>query len=206
MSLYESLKRLNTLVVPSAASEEVDLLRLINYRMFMRCVNNEDRCVILSLIARGVTSANDIANVLGTSRTGIYRHLNILEKSGMIVHKDGRFYIAAKMFLVYDVEMDNDGYIRVNIHPDKGGFVDEGTGLVLVKGENCKCNVCKNLDLCTRAVKNLAKKLDVKIRSENPLNAFSEIVKGIIYRDVLGIINNGYLIVKPVYEMHKDEG
>lgn len=197
------MKRIKALTLPRDYPEEdVDLIRLINYRMFTSCISNEIRCAIVSLVAKGLTSAIDIANALGISRTAIYRHLNVLRRSGILIHKDGRFFVSARIFLVYDADVDNEGYIKVRIHPDKGGFIDEEVGFVLVKGQLCRCDICRAFDSCLRAVKNLAKKLDIKVRSEKPLDAFIEIAKEITYRDALSIIKNGYLIVKPsvVYE------
>jgi biotin operon repressor len=205
MSLNEAIKRLRSLSIPQGYPEEIDLIRLIDHRSFVNCVSNEVRCSILTLVSKGVTSANDIAKYLNISRTGIYRHLNVLTKSGFLMHINGRYYVSAKIFLVYDVDIDEEGFIKLRIHPDKGGFIDEEIGFAFIKGISCKCEVCRAFDTCTRAVKSIAKKLDIRIRSENPLQAFTEIVKELVYRDVLHIIRGGYLIVKPVYELEEEE-
>lgn len=199
-NLSEIVGRLRTLTLPSCYPDDVDIVRLINHRMFMNAIASDVRYAIVSLIAKGVISANDIAEYLGISRTGIYRHLNILQKCGLLIHRDGKYFVASRMFLVYDVDLDNDNYIKIRVYPDKGGFVDEDLGFVLVKGGLCRCDVCKTFEKCLKAVKNLAKKLEIKVRSENPLDAFVEIVREIVYRDVLSIIKNGYLIVKMVAE------
>ncbi|MEM0026532.1 MAG: winged helix-turn-helix domain-containing protein [Ignisphaera sp.] len=175
---------------------EVDIVRLVNYRTFENCIKNEIRCAIISLMARGITTAAEIASSLGISRTAIYRHLNTLKRNGLIVYRDGRFYVAARLFLVYDVDIDEKGSIRMIIFPNKGGFVDETIGFAFVKGEYCRCDVCIAREKCLTAVKNLAKKLDVKIRSENPLDGFREVVEEITRRDLVKILREGFLIVK----------
>ncbi|MEM4884686.1 MAG: hypothetical protein QXO77_04155, partial [Saccharolobus sp.] len=132
--------------------------------------------------------------------------LNILLRSGLLMRKNGRYFVSAKMFLVYDVDVESDGYIRLRIHPDKGGFIDEEVGFISIKGESCRCDVCNTFDNCIKAVKNFARKLDVRIRSEKPMHGFIEIVKEIVYRDVLQIVKSGYLVVKPIYELEEIQG
>ncbi|MEM4908677.1 MAG: hypothetical protein QXI40_00845, partial [Ignisphaera sp.] len=87
----------------------------------------------------------------------------------------------------------------------KGGFADEDVGFVLVKGESCRCDVCSIAERCLKAVKNLARKLEIKVRSEIPLEAFAEIAREVAYRDVLGIIKSGYLIVKSPFDEEEYE-
>lgn len=204
MDLSETIRRLKSLSLPQGYPEEIDLLRLVNHRLFMNCVNNEIKCAILNLVSKGITSATELAKYLNISRTGIYRHLNVLIKSGLLIYMNGRYYVSAKMFLVYDVDIGDEGFIKLRIHPDKGGFVDEEVGFIFIKGSSCKCEVCKTFDTCTRAVKNIAKKLDIRVRSENPMQAFIEIVRELIYRDVLYIIKNGYLTVKSLHELEEE--
>ncbi len=192
----EALLRLKSLRLPSNYPEP-DIIRLINYRAFDGCIANEVRCAIISMLARGISSASEIANSLNISRTAIYRHLHILERNGFIVYRNGSFYIGARMFLVYDLSIDeNSNMLKINVYIDKGGFVDEKLGFVFVKGDRCRCEVCIVRDECLRAVKDLSRKLDIKIRSEIPLEGFKEIVMEIIKRDVSNLIRNGYLIVK----------
>jgi len=194
--------RLKLLSIPKEYPE-IDLIRMINYRAFESCVNNELRCIIMSLMARGMVLASDIANAINMSRTAIYRHLHSLRRNGLAVYRDGRFYVAARLFLVYDTSLNNDGSINLTIHSNKGGFVDENLGFVFVKGELCRCDVCVVKDECLSAVKGLAKRLDVKIRSEKPLEAFKEIVIEIVKRDVIHIVKDGYLIVKTPEEIEE---
>ncbi|MEM1525637.1 MAG: winged helix-turn-helix domain-containing protein [Ignisphaera sp.] len=206
MNLDEALKRLNALSLPQGYPKDVDLLRLIDHKMFLNCVSNELKSSIMALIGRGITSATELSKYLRIPRTSIYRHLNILLKSGLLIRKNGRYFVSAKMFLVYDCDIENNGYIRLRIHPDKGGFIDEDIGFVSIKGESCKCDVCNAYDNCIKAVKNFAKKLDIRIRSENPMYGFIEIVREIVYRDVLQIVRNGYLIAKPIHELEENQG
>jgi len=189
------ISRLRALL-PAFSEYEPDLVRLINAKSFEECTRNEVRYRIMTLIARGVSSASAIANGIGVGRTAIYRHLNIMERTGFVVHHNNRYYIAARLFLVYDVDIDSDGSIRIKVFPDRGGFVDGELGFVLVKGPYCKCEVCDFYERCLAAVKRLAKKLDVVIRSEHPLQAFKEIVTTVAQRDVINLIRRGYLIVK----------
>lgn len=196
------IARLKTLSIPKEYPE-IDLIRMINHRAFENCVNNEMRCSIMSLMARGMVMASDIANALGISRTAIYRHLHSLRRNGLALYRDGKFYVSARLFLVYDTILGDDGSIRLTIHPNKGGFVDENLGFVFVKGELCRCDVCIVKEECLSAVKGLAKRLDVKIRSEKPLEAFKEIVTEIVKRDVVHIVKDGYLIVKTPEEIEE---
>ncbi|MCS7111089.1 MAG: ArsR family transcriptional regulator [Ignisphaera sp.] len=194
--------RLKMLSVPKDYPE-IDLIRMINYRAFESCVNNEMRCTIMSLMARGMVMASDIATSLGISRTAIYRHLHSLRRNGLALYRDGRFYVAARLFLVYDTLLSDDGSIRLTIYPNRGGFIDEMLGFVFVKGELCRCDVCVVRDECLSAVKGLAKRLEVKIRSEKPLEAFKEIVIEVVKRDVVHIVRDGYLIVKTSEELEE---
>ena len=191
----QAIMRLKAIELPSR-DYEPDLIRFINIKSFESCVQNEVRCHIMSLIAKGISSAAEIASELNIARTAIYRHLNMMEKSGLIVHYNNRFYVAARFFFVFDVDVDADGIIKIQVFPDRGGFVDENLGFVLVKGPYCRCDICVYKDSCLKAVKNLAKKLNIKIRSESPLEAFREIVATIAQRDVVNIIRRGYMIVK----------
>lgn len=198
--MSESLRRLRSLSLPKNFPRDIDLIRLINYKIFDNCIINENRCTIISLIAKGVTTALDIANALGSSRTAVYRHLNVLRRNGILAYKNGKFFIAARIFLVYEADVDSEGYIKIKIYPDRGGFVDEEVGFILLKGHLCICDACRAFESCLRAVKNLARKLEVKVRSEKPLDAFIEIAREIIYRDALNVIKNGYLVVKTASE------
>ncbi|ADM27704.1 transcriptional regulator, ArsR family [Ignisphaera aggregans DSM 17230] len=192
----EALLRLKSLSLPSNYPEP-DIIRLINRKAFEGCIANEIRCAIMSILARGVSSAAEIANALNISRTAIYRHLHVLERNGFIVYRNGGFYVGARMFLVYDLSIDeNNNLIKINVYTDKGGFVDGKLGFVFVKGDRCRCEICIVRDECLRAVKDLARKLDIKIRSEVPIEGFREIVTEMIRRDVANLIRNGYLIVK----------
>lgn len=173
-----------------------DVVRLINVRSFDACASNAMRCRILGLIAQGVNTAADIAKQLNMGRTAVYRHLNALEKHGWIVHTNNKFFIAAKLFLAFDMVLDAEGKIVIQVLPDRGAFVDETVGLILVKGPQCHCEVCVLFQRCLRAVKELARKLDVKIRSETPLAAFKEIVETLVKRDVATLVKKGYLVVK----------
>ena len=194
--------RLKMLSIPKEYPE-IDLIRMINYRSFEGCVNNEIRCTIMSLMSRGMVTASDIATALGISRTAIYRHLHSLRRNGLALYRDGKFYVAARLFLVYDTSLSEDGSIKLTVHPNKGGFVDESLGFVFVKGELCRCDVCRVRDECLSAVKGLAKRLEVKIRSERPLEAFREIVIEIVKRDVIHIVKEGYLVVKTAEELEE---
>ncbi len=192
----EALLRLKSLGLPSNYPEP-DIIRLINRKAFDGCVANEIRCAIISMLARGVSSAAELANSLNISRTAIYRHLHVLERNGFIVYRNGGFYVGARIFLVYDLSLDEDSnLIKINVYTDRGGFVDERMGFVFVKGDRCRCEICIVRDECLRAVKDLARKLDIKIRSEIPIEGFREIVKEMIRRDIVSLIRNGYLIVK----------
>ena len=202
--IHDYIDRLKSFTVPPNYPE-IDIVRLINNKTFDNCVKNEIRCAMVSLMAKGITSATEIASALGMPRTAIYRHLNILRRSGIVVYRDGRFYVAARLFLVYDIEANEDGSIKMVIHTDKGGFIDETIGFVFVKGELCKCDACTVRDKCLNAVKNLAKRLDVKIRSENPLSCFKEIVEELIKRDVVKALKEGYLILKLPEEPSEEE-
>lgn len=201
--MSESIKRIMSLTLPKSYPEDIDLVRLINYRMFVSCINNDIRCSIMSLIAKGITSALDVSKILGLSRTAIYRHLNALRRNGLLIYRDGNYFVAARIFLVYDVSVDSEGLIRITVYPDKGGFIDEDLGFVLVKGELCRCEVCRVFEHCLKAVKNLARRLDVKIRSEKPIEAFIEIAREVTYRDVFNIMKNGYLVVKTAEDIAK---
>jgi DNA-binding transcriptional ArsR family regulator len=183
---------------------DIDIIRMINVKSFETALNNETRYAIASLIALGTTTASELATKLGIPKTGIYRHLHILRRAGIIEYKNGKFYIASRLFLVYDVNIDENGNIRLHVLPDLGGFIDESTGFVVVRGQHCKCAVCTKKEWCLNAVKNIAKKLDVKIRSEEPLSAFREIVEELIKRDVVKILKASYLVVKVSEEIPEE--
>jgi len=162
-------------------------------------VKNEVRCAVLSLVSRGYLTAAEIADKLNMHRTAVYRHLNMLERSGFVIHVNNKFYVAARLFLVFDTQLNKspDGVqLGIQIYPDRGGFVDERLGFVLIRGPYCRCEVCSLRDECLRAVKDLARKLSVKIRSEDPLSAFREILQTMIEEEVAPIIRRSFMIVK----------
>lgn len=174
----------------------IDLLRLINRKSFEECVKDEIRCSILSLMARGITEAAEIAKGVNISRTAVYRHLKALQKCGLVLHLEGRYYIASRLFIVYDVDAEEGGPIRLSIVPDMGGFVDENVGLVLVKGHHCRCDMCVAKEMCLAAIKWLARKLNMPVRSEDPRQAFRELFAELAKQEVPRLIKEGFMVVK----------
>ena len=175
---------------------ELDSIRLINVKFFDASASAHVRCKLLSLVAQGVNTAAELAKQLNVGRTAVYRHLNALVRQGWLVHMNNKFYIAAKLFLAFDVSVDAEGKFIIEVMTDRGAFIDETVGLAIVKGPQCQCEVCTFFQRCLRAVKELARKLDVKIRSESPLEAFRDIVETLVRRDVVSILKKGYLVVK----------
>ncbi len=192
-NIVERLRRISELEMTEGY--EPDLIRLVNARTFDMCLNNDIRCRILSLLAKGMNTAQEVANELSINRTSIYRHLDILKRSGFVTHMHGKYFVAARLFLAYDVEAGENG-VAVKVYDDRGAFADKYLGFIVVYGTECRCSepVCR--DICIRAVKELAKKLEVEIRSEDPLAAFKDVISTIVARDFVAAIRRGYLVLK----------
>jgi len=173
-----------------------DLVRLINSRSFTSVVDDDTRRSILTLIARGSTKASEIASKLHLTRTSIYRYLKSLYRAGFICKRRGHFFIASRLFLVYDVVVDDQGSLLIKINQSVGGIVDEDAGFIVIREHSCHCGICAIREECLSSLKRLAKKLDVKIRSESPLEAFKEIVKTVVTRDIVELAKRGYLVLK----------
>ncbi len=184
---------------PKHVEYEPDIARLIYLKIFVSSLENETRRQILSLIAKGVNSASEIASNIGTARTAIYRHLNILKKNGFIEHINNRYYLSARIFLAYDVIVSN-GSVNIVILTDYGAFADEEIGFIVIRGPQCMCDVCDIREQCLAGVKRLAKKLDIKLRSETPIKAFQEIMSMLIERDITTILKKSLLVLKPIVE------
>ncbi len=181
-------------VMPRVAFE--DNVRLLSEDMFDVALDHE-RLKILKIITFGVTRPCIMMKKLRIPKSTLYRHLNLLLRSGWLEKKNGEYILSSSIYLVYRVV--NDNYkIEIEILSNKGAFIDEKTGFIIITGKEptINCTRCPLLTQCTSIVKDLASRLEIKIRSSTPAEAFVEIMSKIATRIFSKQVSNSYLDVK----------
>ncbi|WP_243675775.1 helix-turn-helix domain-containing protein [Vulcanisaeta distributa] len=101
---------------PSVISGGIRILSEYNFDFGVQL----DRAKLLKLIAFGVASPTELIRRLNMPRAKVFRYLNALIRRGWLVRKDGGYYLAATIFLVYRVREFGD-YAVLEVLNDKGG-------------------------------------------------------------------------------------
>ncbi len=172
-------------------------IRLLREDMFDIALARE-RLPILKLIVFGINRASILAEKLHMPKSTLYRHLNVLMRAGWIEKKDnGEYMLASSIFMVYRILAEDDK-VMINILNNKGAFIDRRTGLIIVTGRQppINCIRCRELSRCTEIAKNIARKLNIKLRSITPAEAFVEIMTTIARRILQKGLTHTYIELK----------
>ncbi|MGC8607929.1 MAG: helix-turn-helix domain-containing protein [Vulcanisaeta sp.] len=175
---------------PSVISGGIRILSEYNFDFGVQI----DRAKLLKLIAFGVASPTELIRRLNMPRAKVFRYLNALIKRGWLVRKDGGYYLAATIFLVYRVREFGD-YAVLEVLNDKGAIVDQKAGLVIINGKESPkaCPRCPLLQECTNNIRSISKSLGITITSITPADAYLELISTIINEGLVKILLNDYI-------------
>ncbi|GAB6943784.1 helix-turn-helix domain-containing protein [Vulcanisaeta sp. JCM 14467] len=153
-----------------------------------------DRAKLLKLIAFGVASPTELIRRLNMPKSKVFRYLNALISRGWLVRKDGGYYLAATIFLVYRVRGFGD-YAVLEVLNDKGAIVDQRAGLVIINGKESPraCPRCPLLQECTDNIRSISRSFGITIKSATPADAYLEIISAIINEGLVKILLNDYI-------------
>ncbi len=192
--MYAALERIKSLAM-QVGDHELQPVKLMSLSAFEGVASDDTKVSILRLIARGVSTASELSERIGASKTGVYRYLKSLLKSGFIVKKGRKYYLSARLYLVYSVEIDEDGSPCIRLLRDRGAIVDE-SDMIFLRGPKCDCSSCPDRPRCLNAVRRIARLLDVKLRSTEPMAGFREIVECVITRDMPALLRKACLVIE----------
>ncbi|GAB6947203.1 hypothetical protein JCM16161A_13330 [Vulcanisaeta sp. JCM 16161] len=175
---------------PSVISGGIRILSEYNFDFGVQL----DRAKLLKLIAFGVASPTELIRRLNMPRAKVFRYLNALIRHGWLVRKDGGYYLAATIFLVYRVRELGD-YAVLEVLNDKGAIVDQRAGLVIINGKESPraCPRCPLLQECTNNIKSISRSLGITIKSVTPADAYLELISTIINEGLVKILLNDYI-------------
>lgn len=188
------LERLRCLAI-QVDGHELAPIKLVNMQVFEYLASEPQRLKILRCIARGINTASELSSCIKVSKTGIYRYLRSLIRSGFVTKVGKRYFITARLYLVYRVEVSDDNAPCIRLVKDMGAIVDSND-VFFIRGPLCECSLCSDRSKCLEAVRKLARVLDVKIRSTEPLDAFREIVSCIVTRDLPTLLRRACLVIE----------
>jgi len=192
--LYAALERLRNLVM-QIGGYELQPVKLMSLPSFEAVASDETKVRVLRLIASGIDTATELSKLVGSSKTGIYRYLKSLMKSGFVIKKGRRYIPSARLYLVYTVEVEDDGVPCIRLVRDRGAILDS-RDMIFIKGPECDCSTCPERPRCLEAVRRIAKLLDVKLRSTEPMAAFREVVECVVTRDIPTLLRRACLVLE----------
>jgi hypothetical protein len=176
--------------LPSVITGGIRILSEANFNYGVQL----DRAKLLKLIAFGIVSPTELMRRTGVPRTRVFRYLGALVRRGWLVRRDGGYYLAATIFLVYRVRGLGD-YAVLEVLNDKGAIVDQRAGLVIINGKESPkaCPRCPLLQECTKNVKSIGRSLGITIKSTTPADAYLELISAIINEGLVKILLNDYI-------------
>ncbi len=189
--VLERLKCLATQI----EGRELAPIKLVNLQVFEYLASEPQRLRILRCIARGINTASELSRCVSVSKTGIYRYLKSLVRSGFVTKVGKKYFLTARLYLVYRVEVSDDNTPCIRMVKDMGAIVDSND-VFFIRGPLCECALCNDRARCLDAVRKLARVLDVKIRSTEPLDAFREIVSCVVTRDLPTLLRRACLVIE----------
>jgi len=175
---------------PSVISGGIRILSETNFDFGVQL----DRTKLLKLIAFGIVSPTELMRRTGIPRTRVFRYLSALVRRGWLVRRDGGYYLAATIFLVYRVRELGD-YAVLEVLNDKGAIVDQRAGLVIINGKESPkaCPRCPLLQECTKNIKSISRSLGITIKSAAPADAYLELISAIINEGLVKMLLNDYI-------------
>jgi len=174
-----------------------DSIVLIHEDNFNATVSNDQRLRVLTLLARGVTRASQIAESLGVIRTAVYRHLHFLEDHGWIIKQGEDYLLTSKIYLVYRVRSSGEG-ISLEVLENKGAFIDEIYGLlVIVNGIDAgqRCMNCLLIDLCKSSIEPIARRLEAR-ESDIPAIRIISSLSRMVKKNIDAMMRKGFVVLK----------
>lgn len=174
-----------------------DSIVLIHEDNFNAAVSNDQRLGILTLLARGVTRASQMAESIGVIRTAVYRHLRYLEDHGWVVKHGEDYMLTSKIYLVYRIR-SSEGGISIEVLEDKGAFIDEIYGLlVIVNGIDAgqRCMNCLLIDLCKSSIEPIARKLEARETDVPAIRIISSLSR-MVKKNMDSMMRKGFVILK----------
>lgn len=172
---------------------------LMSRENFDKALNSINRS-ILAAVAKGYGRFTQLEAVTKVPRGQLARHLRTLVKSGWLSKaSDGAYAFASTVYIVYEVKESNNG-LTLELSLDSGAFVDPQHGLVIVRGpvKGSYCDGCPLRRLCTANVKGLAFKYSIELHSVEPAEAYLEIFRTLILRDLTRALRKGNLTVRGI--------
>lgn len=174
-----------------------DSIVIIHEDNFNATVSNDQRLSILTLLARGITKASQIAESIGVIRTAVYRHLRYLEDHGWVVKHGEDYILTSRIYLVYRIHSSGDK-ISIEVLEDKGAFIDEIYGLlVIVNGIDAeqKCMNCLLIDLCKSSIEPIARKLEAR-KTDVPAIRIISSLSRMVKKNMDSMMKKGFVILK----------
>ena len=178
-------------IVPSYDDEYI----LMREKDFNAILDNTNLDIILSIIG-GYDRFAKMIRRTGVQRGKLSRHLRRLLNSGWIIKNGNRYLLSGRIYVVYEVQ-DVNGQIMLSLLTNKGAFVDPIYGLLVINGEplNNYCSTCPLRQACVSSVKSLARKYGVELRGGEPSEAYVELFRELVRRDLIKRLRSGWRIV-----------
>lgn len=190
----------NLVVLPERLEAHIEAgsYVLMSQRSF-DVVFNSMNLRIISSIAKGITRFSELLKATSIPKGQLSRHLRALIKEGWISRGKDGYNFSASVYVVVDVEESN-GSIMIKIRDDRGAFIDPIHGLVIFRdsGISDYCSTCPLRALCTRNVKDMAKKYGIKLHSAEPAEAYMEVFRELVRINLLKRLRSGSLNLKPI--------
>ncbi|ADY01426.1 regulatory protein ArsR [Vulcanisaeta moutnovskia 768-28] len=178
-------------IVPSYDNEYV----LMREKDFNVILDNTNLSIILAIIS-GHDHFVQIMKKTGLQRGKLSRHLRRLLNTGWVIKNGNRYLPSGRIYVAYDVK-DVNGEIMLSISMSKGAFIDPFYGLVIINGEPLSnyCSTCPLRQVCVNNVKSLARKYNIELRGAEPSEAYVELFRELIRRDLIKRFRSGWRIV-----------
>ncbi|WP_054849338.1 ArsR family transcriptional regulator [Vulcanisaeta sp. JCM 14467] len=178
-------------MIPGYDNEYV-LMRERDFDVILDGTNLE---IMLAIIG-GHNSFTQIMRRTNLQRGKLSRHLRRLLNSGWVIKSGNKYLPSGRIYAVYEVK-DVDGEIALSILTGKGAFIDPFHGLIIINGEPLSnyCSTCPLRQACVNNVKSLARKYGVELRGAEPSEAYVELFRELIRRDLLRKLKGGWRII-----------
>ncbi|GAB6946052.1 hypothetical protein JCM16161A_01820 [Vulcanisaeta sp. JCM 16161] len=177
--------------VPGYDNEYV-LMRERDFNVILDGTNLE----IMLAVVGGHDTFTQIMRRTNLQRGKLSRHLRRLLNSGWIIKSGNRYLPSGHIYVVYDVR-DVNGEIMLSISMSKGAFIDPFYGLVIINGEPLSnyCSTCPLRQVCVNNIKSLARKYNIELRGAEPSEAYVELFRELVRRDLIKRFRSGWRII-----------
>ncbi|KUO93194.1 MAG: winged helix-turn-helix domain-containing protein [Vulcanisaeta sp.] len=167
---------------------------LMREKEFNAVLDGVNLSIILAIM-RGHTHFVELMRETGLQKGKLARRLKRLLDSGWITKEGNKYLVSGRIFVVYDIGEIN-GNITIHISTDKGAFADPVYGLVVISGEPRNyCSTCPLRQACVNNVKSMARKYGVQLRGVEPSEAYVELFRVFVERDLTRKLRSGWRII-----------